>query len=368
MKRQIWADALPNTTATCGKSVSLDLPQPSHWRPVVNRVSTSRTFSAKMPAEISIVIAAYNVEKYVERAIRSALDQENVSVEVIVIDDKSTDGTRAAIACIADPRVRVINLLVNSGPSVSRNAGIDAATAPWIAILDGDDMFLQGRLARCLLRAKMLDADIVVDNLVAHRETNKAEYPMFSPMFFSRIGILTLEKFTSVKRFFPGRRTSLGYLKPVFKAEFLQQRGLRYDPALRIGEDYLLMCEALASGARCAVEPEAGYLYTVRAGSLTSQLSLDDVDRMAEGDKKFLARYRPGRAAARMQRRQAYDLREYYAYAMLTDALKRRDIKGALKGVATRPLIALRLWRPASRRAKQLFKKMKERNSRPAVG
>jgi succinoglycan biosynthesis protein ExoO len=315
-----------------------------------------------MPTDISVIIAAYNAEKYIERAIRSALDQESVSVEVIVIDDNSTDGTPATIARINDPRVTFISLSVNSGPSVSRNTGIAAASAPWIAILDSDDMFLQGRLARCLLRAKMLDADIVVDNLVARRVTDKAEYPMFPPASFSRIGVLTLERFTSVKRFFPGGRTSLGYLKPVFRAEFLRQHGLCYDPALRIGEDYLLMCEALASGPRCAVEPEAGYLYTVlRAGSLTSRLTLADVDRMAEGDKKFLARYKLSPAAARMQRRQEYDLKEYYAYAKLADALKRRDVKGALKAAVDRPLITRHLWQPARRRAERLFKNFRAR-------
>jgi succinoglycan biosynthesis protein ExoO len=308
-----------------------------------------------MPIDISVVIAAYNAERYIERAIHSALDQENVEVEVIVVDDSSTDGTAAAVARINDPRVTFISLSINSGPSVSRNTGIAAAISPWIAILDSDDMFLRGRLARCLLRAKMLDADIVVDNLVAHREADKAEYPMFPPASFSRIGVLTLEKFASVKRFFPGRKTSLGYLKPVFRAEFLRRHGLRYDPGLHIGEDYLLMCEALASGARCAVEPVAGYLYTVqRAGALTNRLTLADVDRIAEGDKKFLARYKLSPAAARMHRRQEYDLQEYYAYAKLADALKRRDIKGALKAAADRPLTARHLWQPARRRVEKI--------------
>jgi succinoglycan biosynthesis protein ExoO len=308
-----------------------------------------------MPADISVVIAVYNMEEYIGRAIQNALDQESVSVEVIVINDNSTDGTPAAVARINDPRVKFISLPVNSGPSASRNAGIAAATTPWIAILDGDDMFLQGRLARCLRRAKMLDADIVVDNLVVHREADKAEHPMFPPSF-SRLGVLTLEKFISVKRFFPGWRTSLGYLKPLFRTEFLRQHGLRYDPALRIGEDYLLMCEALASGALCAVEPAAGYVYTVRADSLCRGLTLADVDQMAKGDEKFLARYKLSPAAARAQKRQEYDLKEYYAFAKLVGALKRRDIKGALKAAADRPLVARHLWRTAWRRVERLLK------------
>jgi succinoglycan biosynthesis protein ExoO len=324
----------------------------------IARTVLDRPSRSKISADVSVVVAAYNVEKYIGRAIDSALDQEGVSVEVIVVDDNSTDGTPAVVTRIDDPRVKFISLSANRGPSVARNVGIAAATAPWIAVLDSDDMFLKGRLARCLLRAKLLDADIVVDNLVAHRESDQAEYPMFRPRSFSRIGILTLEKFTSVKRFFPGRQTPLGYLKPVFRAEFLRQHRLCYDPSLRNSEDYLLMCEALASGARCAVEPTAGYLYAVRRNdSLTSQLTLADLDRMAEGDKRLLARYRLSSAAMRMQRRQECDLKDYYAYVRLADALKRHNFKGALKAAAARPVTVRHLWLPAGRRLNRFFQK-----------
>ena len=310
-----------------------------------------------MPADISVIIAAYNMEKYIGRAIQSALDQESVSVEVIVVDDNSTDGTQAAIARINDPRVTLISLPFNGGPSAARNAGFAAATAPWIAILDSDDMFLQGRLARCLLRAKLFDADIVVDNLVVHHEIDKAEHPMFPPAHFSRLGVLTLENFIGVRRFW-SRKVPPALLKPLFRAEFLRQHGLRYDPALRIAEDYLLMCEALASGARCAVEPAAGYFYTLRADLLCRRLTLGDVDRMAEADEKFVARYKLSPAAARLQRRQEYALKEYYVFAELIDTLKQRDIKGALRAAAGRPLAARHLWRPAWRRVERLFEKL----------
>jgi succinoglycan biosynthesis protein ExoO len=243
---------------------------------------------------------------------------------------------------------------------VSRNTGISAATSPWIAILDGDDTFLPGRLARCLLRAKKFNADIVVDDLIARRESDGSEYPMF-PAFFSHLDMLTLDKFMSVKRFFSGSRRPPGYLKPMFRAAFLRQHGLGYDPGLRIGEDYLLMCEALASGARCAVEPTAGYLYTVRANSISSRLTKADVDGMASGDKKVSARYKLGPAAARMQKRQEHDLQEYCAYVKLADALKRRDIIEALRAVAERPLTVRHLWQPAWRRAEFLLKEFRER-------
>jgi succinoglycan biosynthesis protein ExoO len=320
-----------------------------------------------MPPDISVIIGAYNVERYIGRAVRSALDQESVSVEVIVVDDNSTDGTPTIVAGIDDPRVTLIGLPVNGGPSVSRNAAVAAANAPWIAVLDGDDMFLQGRLARFLRRANTLDADIVVDDLWAHREIDKAEYPMF-PSSFSRLGVLTLEKFVAGRRFFVGPgEMPLGYIKPMFKAEFLRQHGLRYNPALRIGEDYQLMFAALASGARCVVEPTAGYLYTVRGDSISPKMTLADLDRMAEVDEMLRACYKLSPAVARLLKRQRCNLHEYSTYVRLTTALKRRDIKGAMRAAADRPLAARHLFRAGWRRVERIFEKIRQKDFGPVA-
>src|SRR5580704_145588 len=99
-----------------------------------------------MTAEVSVIIAAYNVEAYIERAIRSALEWQGVAVEVIVVNDASTDRTAEIVSGISDARVKTINLQNNSGPSGARNVGLELVTTPWIAILDGDDAFLPEHL------------------------------------------------------------------------------------------------------------------------------------------------------------------------------------------------------------------------------
>jgi succinoglycan biosynthesis protein ExoO len=300
-----------------------------------------------MPPDISVIIAAHNVESYIERAMRSALNQQGVTVEVVVVNDGSTDGTPAAIARIEDPHVKRLDLSPNMGPSGARNAGIAVAAAPWIAILDGDDALLPDRLNRCLARAKMLNADIVVDNLDVCREADGARYPMFPPAMFSRLATLDLLSFIDGNQSFLGGGISLGYLKPVFSAAFLRQHALAYDPELGIGEDYMLMCEALAQGARCAVENTAGYLYTARAGSTSHRLTPADMERIAAADKKFCARYALDAVAAKAQKRREFGIKEAYAFTQLVEAIKRRDARSALKIIAARPTAAWHLWRPA---------------------
>jgi hypothetical protein len=91
----------------------------------------------------------YNGERFVEAAIRSVLGQTVADLELIVIDDGSTDGTPAILADAAasDDRV-VIRRQPNSGRSAARNAGLEIARAPLVALLDADDIALPGRLHR----------------------------------------------------------------------------------------------------------------------------------------------------------------------------------------------------------------------------
>ena len=304
--------------------------------------------------DVSVIIATYNVERYVERAIRSALDQEGVAVEIIAADDCSTDGTWEIMSSIGNPRLSCFRLPVNSGPGAARNAAIARATGTWIAILDGDDAFDSGRLARCLRRAGAHQADIVVDNLTVVREADGATFPMFPPGEFSRQGILTLARFISGNRsFFKG--FSLGYLKPVFSAEFLRRHSLAYDPEIRIGEDYLLLAEALASGAVCAVEPTAGYLYTARAGSISHRLAPADMTRIADCDRKFLSRHSLDKEAAEAQKRREFCIRDAYAFTLLVEGLKTKDFHKIARLIKTWPFSAIHLWEAAWIRVRRLF-------------
>ncbi|MCB9107500.1 MAG: glycosyltransferase [Anaerolineales bacterium] len=97
---------------------------------------------------ISIIIPAYNQAQYLAEAIQSALDQTYQDVEIIVIDDGSTDDTKAVTYSFSDPRVRYI-YQENQGLSAARNTGMRHATGSLITFLDSDDLFLPDKLA-CL--------------------------------------------------------------------------------------------------------------------------------------------------------------------------------------------------------------------------
>ena len=93
---------------------------------------------------VSVIIPAYNSASTIIRALQSVTAQTLTPLEVIVVDDASTDTTRDLVASFASSSsipVRVLSQTTNSGPSAARNAGWDAAVGDYIAFLDADDQW-----------------------------------------------------------------------------------------------------------------------------------------------------------------------------------------------------------------------------------
>ncbi len=103
---------------------------------------------------VSVVMAAYNAEKYLSQAVDSILAQTLADFELIVVDDASTDGTRAILEGYSDPRIRALYNPSNLGQSVTRNKALAAAHGKYIAILDADDIAVSTRLEK---QAEWLD-------------------------------------------------------------------------------------------------------------------------------------------------------------------------------------------------------------------
>lgn len=105
-----------------------------------------------VPPLVSVVIPAYDRATTIVAAIESVLRQTWTDFEILVVDDGSTDGTAAAAATVADPRLRVVRLAANRGAAAARNAGATQARGRWIAFQDSDDEWLPEKLARQLAR------------------------------------------------------------------------------------------------------------------------------------------------------------------------------------------------------------------------
>jgi glycosyltransferase involved in cell wall biosynthesis len=95
-------------------------------------------------------MALYNAERYVKSAIGSALASDLRELEVIVVDDGSRDTSAAVVAAIDDPRVILLRTTPSGGPARPRNTGIARARAPYIALLDADDLLKPHKLSAAI--------------------------------------------------------------------------------------------------------------------------------------------------------------------------------------------------------------------------
>jgi glycosyltransferase involved in cell wall biosynthesis len=109
-------------------------------------VQNSQSTSA--PPTVSVVMAAYNAEYTIARAILSIQRQTYTNLELIIVDDGSADGTAARVRAVADDRVRLITNEANLGISRSANRGVEAARGHYIARMDADDVAMSRRLER----------------------------------------------------------------------------------------------------------------------------------------------------------------------------------------------------------------------------
>jgi glycosyltransferase involved in cell wall biosynthesis len=236
---------------------------------------------------VSVVIPAYNAEQYIRAAIQSAQAQTLPDIEIVVIDDASTDRTPSVVQELArrDARVRYSRMATNSGPAASRNQGLTLARGEWIALLDADDRFRSDRLESLLTLARREEADIVSDNPLMGTESDGTGQPMISKERLSEPRLMSFVEFVEGCFHDPKRpgRVSYVFMHPMFRRAFLERNTLQYNALSRNGEDFLLYLDCLAAKARWFITPDPMYYYTVRDGSLTEIVS--GADRQFMTDK-----------------------------------------------------------------------------------
>jgi GT2 family glycosyltransferase len=216
----------------------------------------------------SVVMAAFNAAGTVRSAIGSVLAQTNPDLELIVVDDGSTDGTAEAVAGVDDPRVRYV-AQANRGPAAARNTGIAQARGEYVAFLDSDDLFLPSYLERseAALRAvpgagfAYTDA-YVFDDLtgkVRRRSAMARNRPPDPPPADPRAFLLELL----------GR--NFIYVAVTLPREVLDRLG-GFDESLKGPEDYELWLRILIHGYRAAWIPGRAALYRKHGSQLSRNL------------------------------------------------------------------------------------------------
>jgi glycosyltransferase involved in cell wall biosynthesis len=200
----------------------------------------------KTPA-ISVVIPVHNGMRFLPSAIESVLAQRHPAMEILVVDDGSTDGTPDLAKGLAGP-VRYIRQ-ENLGPAAARNAGIRRARADVLAFVDADDLWPTDKLE---LQLPVL-ADDSVDIAMGYTQ----------PMIMTR----PAEDVTALQPVL-GPRLTLSVGASVFRRPVFQRFG-EFDETIRLGEDLDWLLRAREGGARIRVVNAVTLWYRENPGSLS---------------------------------------------------------------------------------------------------
>ena len=212
---------------------------------------------------ISVVVPVYNAERYLEPCLNSILSQTYKNLEILCVNDGSTDGSPEILKRIAaaDPRVIVLDQ-ENTGVSTARNRGIDAAHGEWITFVDSDDA-LDEKMYRTLY-----------DNAVKEQaDISHCGYRRFDPDGSVKDVSGTGEYFVqsseeALRCLLTGKKFVASLWNKLYKMELFQQ--IRLVPDIRFNEDVLANMELFLKAEKTVFHDLPLYLYYNRPGSATS--------------------------------------------------------------------------------------------------
>ncbi len=219
-----------------------------------------------MPS-VSIIIPAYNAEKFVRRCAESVLKQDFADFELLIVDDGSTDSTPAILDELAaeDERVRIIHQQ-NAGVSVSRNRAIEAARGKYIQFLDADDWMTSDSTKMLFRTAEENECDMVV-----------ADFYRVVGENLSRKGSIMTNRVLSRKEYAEYMMESpadyyYGVLwNKLYRRDLIMENGLRMDAEVSFCEDFLFNLEYVLHCKRiCALQVPV-YYYVKTEGSLVAR-------------------------------------------------------------------------------------------------
>ncbi|MDQ0250387.1 glycosyltransferase involved in cell wall biosynthesis [Sphingomonas kyeonggiensis] len=227
---------------------------------------------------VSVIMPAYNGAAWIGATIDSVLAQDFTDWEMVIVDDCSTDDTRALLATLTDPRITVLHAEMNGGPVVARNIGFAAARGRYIAGLDQDDLCKPGRFAAQVAYLEANPGSVLVATAAELLENGHATpWPGDRPLTPATIDWLILTQ------------NPLVWSTVMFRAEAARLLDPFERPQVRYAEDFDLY-HRLSRFGRIARLDEAHLLYRCHPGGASKKFA----ETMAASAARVLSeRYQP---------------------------------------------------------------------------
>jgi len=251
-------------------------------------------------SKVSVIVPIYNKASFLEKSINSILQQTEKNIEIILVDDGSTDNSSEICKKFAEKDSRILHKRKkNEGLTATRNYGRKFASGDYIAFVDPDD-FIEANAYEQMLKCSN-NADIVISGLI--RELGKKKILQTMPQnlnsFYENADI---RKFILPLFLVYGKSIRDNILLAqlgiaLFKRRFLDEQNIFSEEKITYSEDWLFFLEALLKAQNVAIEHNAYYHYVQNAQGLTENYSpkliLDYVEILHRLDKMGIFEYVP---------------------------------------------------------------------------
>lgn len=233
--------------------------------------------------KVSIIVPVYNVEKYLKRCLDSLVNQTLKDIEIICVNDGSTDGSLAILDEYVrnDDRIVVINQ-ENSGQSVARNRGIDVAKGEYLGFVDSDDWVSEDYFERLHNSAIQNNAEIAVGGIIRLHKFNRRKFLTFAKETVTNDVNLKFELCDLPEKSYVWNK--------IYKSSKLKEIGLKFEEGI-VFEDCIFTPQALFYFDKIVTVPDAYYFYWRRSDStVTRKDGKSRVDSVYANDKaqKFI--------------------------------------------------------------------------------
>lgn len=222
--------------------------------------------------DVSVIIPVYNTEKYLNDCIDSILNQFGVSLEIILIDDGSTDSS--AIICdslaFKYPNIKTIHIK-NSGPATAKNEGLELAQGNYIALIDSDDTINHYMFYKMTEVGYENDADIICCNYKQIDEKGHITHFNYTNKIY------TLSHEDGLIHFFSKDKIYSQCWTKLYKRKMLITHNIKNDPGLRTDEDFIFNIRAFLHAQKTIIIDEPLYNYTHRQNSLAHSYYKKDI-------------------------------------------------------------------------------------------
>ncbi len=211
-----------------------------------------------LPYFLSVIVPVYNKEKYVGECIRSILAQTYENIEIIIVNDGSTDKTSEILDTFSDTRMKIIEMS-NSGVSIARNIGIDNASGKYVIFVDGDDTIAPDYCERIADEIIKYDCpDLLIFGLQKIYPSGKRR--LIHPF---TDGIVLVDDFRqSFMSETVEKEGIYGYVcNKAVKREILHEYDIKFDAEIKLAEDFDFWLQVYSSISLIAMSSYSGYNY-----------------------------------------------------------------------------------------------------------